>query len=89
MEIRIDLNHNLKKKNSSTQTDADELAAGKLTRLKSVHISDGTVIKKLGELGLDYSTQWELIVELRGPTRFAVTPAITNGDLVLSVVPAK
>jgi hypothetical protein len=90
MGIRIDLNDNLKKSATNfAKIDADELAAGKLSRLESVHISDGTVIKKLGELKLDSSTKWELIVELRGSNRFVVKPAITKGDLVLSVVPAK
>jgi hypothetical protein len=85
-EIRIDLNRNLGKTGFGA-IDAEALAKGKLSRLKAVHLSDGTVIKRIEGMGLDFSRTWEMIIELNGSNRFAVTPGITAGSLVLSVVP--
>lgn len=95
VEIRLDLNPNLRGRSKETGTflDARELADGGIAQLKLVDITDQRLFEQLGRLLKsleDRPLSWWLTLELEGDRRFEVLPEV-QGDgvgqsLVLRVV---
>jgi len=77
MELILDLNHNLRKrnKNSNTYIDAREMERGEIHNLKLVQISDNHILERLSDTirsMAEIPEEWYLRIKLNGEYTFVI-----------------
>jgi len=88
LELRMDLNRNLRKRNKDTgmYLDARDLADGKMRQLSLVQIDDGLIIDSIRScLGVDSPPEWLLTFELERDWRFVVRPEFQKSHALQSL----
>lgn len=86
MELILDLNHNLRKrnKNSNTFIDASEMAGGEIDNLKLVQLFDNYTLERLRDTirsMAEIPEKWYLTIKLNGEHTFVIEPEFKGNGL--------